>query len=98
MTIPVSAEAPVLTPNAATIAKFSGTGPSKERQEASHPHQIALHPDREEVLIPDLGVDKTYRLTKDEAGTWVVKGAITYAPGSGPRHVAFHSKRNICDP
>lgn len=67
--------------------KFSGTGPNADRQESSHPHEVYLHGD--ELLIPDLGADKVWRLVKGDFG-WEVKGAIEYPAGSGPRHILIH--------
>ncbi|KAG8767498.1 hypothetical protein FRC19_005382 [Serendipita sp. 401] len=69
--------------------QFSGTGPNLDRQEASHPHEVYRH--GEELLIPDLGADKTWRVIKGENG-WEVKGAVEYPAGAGPRHVLVHSK------
>lgn len=84
-------EAPYFTPARSFTLKFNGTGPDKGRQEASHPHQVILHPHRDELLIPDLGADKTWRLVKGASGTWEIAGHVSYKPGSGPRHVAFYS-------
>lgn len=67
--------------------QFSGTGPNADRQESSHPHEVYVYED--ELLIPDLGADKTWRLTKGPAG-WEVKGAIDYPAGAGPRHILVH--------
>ncbi|GJE98198.1 lactonase [Phanerochaete sordida] len=89
--IPLSPEAPHLDESGLASLSFSGTGPDKERQEASHPHQVIVHPDHKELLIPDLGADKTWRLAKDSSGKWTVKGHLQYKAGSGPRHVAFHN-------
>ncbi|KAI0076413.1 putative isomerase YbhE [Panus rudis PR-1116 ss-1] len=88
--IPLSSDGPHLASTPKAILSFTGTGPNKDRQEASHPHQVVVHPDREELLVPDLGSDKTRRLTKDEHGNWVAKGEVVYPPGGGPRHVAFY--------
>jgi 6-phosphogluconolactonase (cycloisomerase 2 family) len=68
---------------------FSGTGPNPDRQDASHPHEVYAHGD--ELLIPDLGADKTWRLAKESTG-WEVKGVIEYPAGSGPRHILIHSR------
>jgi 6-phosphogluconolactonase (cycloisomerase 2 family) len=70
-----------------SYVQFSGTGPNADRQEASHPHEVYAHGD--ELLIPDLGADKTWRLAKGSAG-WEVKGAIEYPAGAGPRHILIH--------
>ena len=44
----------------------------------------------DELLVPDLGDDKTLRLVKSADGVWEVRGHISYNSGSGPRHVAFY--------
>ncbi|OSC97584.1 putative isomerase YbhE [Trametes coccinea BRFM310] len=88
-TVPLSVEPPHLLADKTTVVQFSGTGPNKERQEASHLHQVIKHPQRDEVLIPDLGADKTRRLAREPDGKWEEKGVVSYKAGSGPRHVAF---------
>lgn len=85
--------------------KFSGSGPCKERQESSHPHQVYLVSDpshrgdqnaTKEVLVPDLGSDQIHRLSKDSSGKWAVVDSILFSkyPGGGPRHVIV--KGTIC--
>lgn len=69
------------------FVQFNGTGPNADRQEASHPHEVYAY--ENELLIPDLGADKTWRLTKGAAG-WDLKDSIDYPAGSGPRHVLIH--------
>ncbi|TFY58628.1 hypothetical protein EVJ58_g6304 [Rhodofomes roseus] len=66
--IPLTYEPPHLQASETTILQFEGTGPNKERQEASHPHQIYSHPTRAELLIPDLGADLARRFKKDASG------------------------------
>ncbi|EKM53704.1 uncharacterized protein PHACADRAFT_125622 [Phanerochaete carnosa HHB-10118-sp] len=89
--IPLSPEAPHLNESGLALLSFSGTGPNKERQEGSHLHQVVIHPDHQELLIPDLGADKTWRLAKDGGGRWSSKGHVQYKAGSGPRHIAFYN-------
>jgi len=74
-----------------TVLQLNGSGPNAARQKSSHPHQVVALPGRAEMLIPDLGADRTWRVTYDDRlGTLSVLGEVTYAPGSGPRHVVFH--------
>jgi len=41
-----------------------------------------------EILIPDLGADKIWRLSPSaETGEWTIRGEIACEPGSGPRHI-----------
>ncbi|KIJ51268.1 hypothetical protein M422DRAFT_158305 [Sphaerobolus stellatus SS14] len=82
---PLGTSSPYLPVTASQIISFSGTGPVTSRQEGSHPHQVLIHPGREEVIIPDLGADKIWRLQK-EGSEWVVKDDIEAPPGGGPRH------------
>ncbi|KAI0048625.1 putative isomerase YbhE [Auriscalpium vulgare] len=86
---PLSASPPYFSDAASVSTQFSGTGPDASRQESSHPHQVVFVPGREELLVPDLGADKTWRLLK-QGGVWTVKGHVEYEPGSGPRHVVFN--------
>ncbi|KAL5531884.1 hypothetical protein ACEPAF_5447 [Sanghuangporus sanghuang] len=82
---------------------FSGNGPCSERQASSHPHQVyfakresaaALGP-TDEILVPDLGSDKVWRLYKNAEGKWEKKNEITYNQhlGGGPRHVVVHESK-----
>ncbi|CAE7135937.1 unnamed protein product [Rhizoctonia solani] len=57
----------------------------------SHPHMALEYGD--EILIPDLGADKIWRLkqsTATQAGVpnWAVQGFVSQVQGSGPRHIA----------
>ncbi|KZP28433.1 putative isomerase YbhE [Athelia psychrophila] len=89
--LPLVPEAPFLKPDSSTTTiKLSGSGPNQERQLGSHAHQVIFHPEREELLVPDLGGDKVWRLLKGDDGKWDVHGHVAYAPGGGPRHVAFY--------
>ncbi|THH16791.1 hypothetical protein EW146_g3915 [Bondarzewia mesenterica] len=54
----------------------------------SHPHMVLEHGN--EVLVPDLGADKIWRLTEDGSpGKWAIRGEIPQPSGSGPRHIAI---------
>ncbi|EJU01222.1 hypothetical protein DACRYDRAFT_22957 [Dacryopinax primogenitus] len=65
---------------------FIGPGPNLERQESSHPHQVYQR-SSSEILIPDLGADKIWRLAPSASGEWEIKGEVACASGAGPRHV-----------
>lgn len=88
VTIPLSSTSPYLDSLGVHSVQFEGTGPNSSRQECSHPHDIVFHGD--ELLVPDLGADKTWRLQRGAGGKWEVKGHVEYEPGSGPRHVLVH--------
>lgn len=69
---------------------LSGSGPNQERQLSPHTHQVIYIDEYNEILVPDLGGDRVYRLKKDAKGTWSIAGHIDHEAGSGPRHVAVH--------
>jgi len=89
VSLPISTQPPCFPECEFDIVQLSGSGPNTERQQSSHPHQAILHPEREELLVPDLGADKVWRFSKNDTGKWEVRGCVQYQPGSGPRHVAF---------
>ncbi|KEP45857.1 lactonase, 7-bladed beta-propeller [Rhizoctonia solani 123E] len=64
---------------------FNGSSINPDRQESSHPHQVIEYGN--EYLVPDLGVDKIWRLTKSSSGALQNSGYIQQPAGSGPRHV-----------
>lgn len=70
----------------------TGSGPDAERQEAAHPHSVALDRSGRHLLVADLGTDQVYayRIEESKNGValrWVACGR---APaGSGPRHMLF---------
>ena len=78
---------------------MEGTGPNPDRQEQAHPHQVYFYRHdatggQQEVLIPDLGSDKTLRFTKNKEGIWEKAGEIIYADldiGPGKRCRKLHS-------
>jgi len=74
--------------------QHSGTGPNRERQEASHMHFIHSTLDDGLVLATDLGSDKVMLYQFDERSGELVPNAnqafLEVTPGAGPRHLAFH--------
>jgi 6-phosphogluconolactonase (cycloisomerase 2 family) len=90
---PISSSTPYLSPKPVQVLSFTGSGPVLSRQASSHPHQVVLHPTREEVLIPDLGADKVWRLV-NEGGRWETKDYVDMVPGGGPRHAVVLGERN----
>lgn len=81
-----------------SLLQLRGTGPDPDRQESSHPHHVVSIPGRTELLIPDLGADRTWRVVRDPAtGELTVQGEVVYAPGSGPRHAVFHGPSLVDD-
>ncbi|KAJ6618136.1 Lactonase, 7-bladed beta-propeller-domain-containing protein [Mycena sp. CBHHK59/15] len=55
----------------------------------SNPHMSLEFND--EVLVPDLGGDKIWRIVRDgPPGNFAVQGQIDVDKGTGPRHIAIH--------
>ncbi|KAJ7252725.1 Lactonase, 7-bladed beta-propeller-domain-containing protein [Mycena haematopus] len=71
------------------VTQLFGSGPHPERQQSSHAHQVALHNQRGELLVADLGADQVYRFTEQE-GAWILQARLRFDPGSGPRHTAVY--------
>ncbi|MFD4023620.1 lactonase family protein [Streptomyces sp. NPDC058576] len=68
-----------------------GSPPPGPGQGGPHAHQIVTAPDGGHILAVDLGTDTVYTYALDEAaGTLTEVSRATLAPGSGPRHLAFH--------
>ncbi|MBK1876666.1 lactonase family protein [Pelagicoccus mobilis] len=75
------------------LHKYEGSGPNKDRQEASHPHSVFTSPDNRFALVCDLGTDSVYVYENDTINHKLVPtefGQVKTAPGAGPRHLAFH--------
>ncbi|KAI0320562.1 3-carboxy-cis,cis-mucoante lactonizing enzyme [Amylostereum chailletii] len=85
---PISTIEPHLPSKPSQTHAISGTGPNAGRQEASHPHQVVYIPEHDELLVPDLGSDRTWRFIRED-GQWSLAGYVEYEPGSGPRHAVF---------
>lgn len=61
------------------------------RQEGPHPHSVNPDPRSDFQLVCDLGVDKVLVYRFDEpTGMFAVHSEVATAPGSGPRHIAYH--------
>ena len=75
-----------------------GSGPDKGRQKEPHAHSIYTSPDNKLVYSCDLGTDEVdiYKLDA-KTGTLTPNdppfGKVP--PGGGPRHLAFHPKKNV---
>jgi 6-phosphogluconolactonase len=76
-----------------------GTGPNKERQEASHVHSAFFSPDEKHVYVQNLGTDRVtiYRIDKkNDHYSLVEENHISTPAGGGPRHLVFDEKgKNI---
>ncbi len=71
-------------------------GPHRVRQASSHPHDIVFDPAGRFVVVPDLGLDRTFVFRFDPSrGALSEASVVQGRPTSGPRHVAFHPTRPI---
>lgn len=79
---------------ASSVVIGEGSGLIESRQQGPHAHQVMLDPGQSFLLVPDLGIDKVLIYAFDaESGTLSPNPAqpfFSLAPGSGPRHLAFH--------
>lgn len=83
---------------ATAFDQHRGSGVNRARQAGPHAHEAVFSPDNRYLLVPDLGLDQilVYRF---DAG----KGTLApndppfavLAPGSGPRHMAFHPNGKV---
>lgn len=79
--------------NMSSFVQHKGSSADPKRQEGPHAHSINLDPANHFAFVADLGLDKVMIYRFDPA-----KGELTpntppaadVAPGSGPRHFAFH--------
>lgn len=82
----------------AAFIQHHGHGPNAERQEGPHAHCVIPDPNNRFVLVADLGLDRimVYRFDA-QAGklNTSTAGQGMLAPGSGPRHLAFHPNGRI---
>ena len=72
----------------------TGSGPDTMRQNSAHTHYVAMDPDENYLLSPDLGTDRVLVFRFDKpSGKLIPNSPQPYfasAPGAGPRHLAFH--------
>ncbi len=89
--LPIQADGRLSEPS--SVIQHSGSSVNRARQQGPHAHSVNLSPDNRFAFVADLGLDKVLVYKFDAA-----KGTITpntppfaaVAPGSGPRHFAFH--------
>ncbi|CAK9007425.1 unnamed protein product [Durusdinium trenchii] len=76
------------------VSESLGVGVNKERQEGPHPHMVHFDGPNQHLLVPDLGLDRVMVYKLDHDSMDLVKH-LPLAPGSGPRHLAFHPELNV---
>jgi 6-phosphogluconolactonase len=73
--------------------QHKGSSIVKTRQEGPHAHAVVLPAGNRFALVADLGLDEVFSYRLDPAkGTFTANDPpfTKVAPGSGPRHLAFH--------
>lgn len=78
---------------ATTAIQHHGSSVDKARQAGPHAHSITLDSSNRYAFAADLGLDKVFVYRFDPAHGKLTPNdppAATVAPGSGPRHFAFH--------
>jgi 6-phosphogluconolactonase len=76
----------------AMVKDQGDTGPNKKRQEGPHAHWVQTTPDNRFALVADLGLDEIVDYRFDASNGALIDRLVhlSVAPGSGPRHFAFH--------
>jgi 6-phosphogluconolactonase len=93
--LPIAADG-ALRDHSQLVALKGTPGPHRVRQESSHPHDIVFDPTRRFVVVPDLGLDRTFVFRFDSArGELTETSVLEGRPTSGPRHAAFHPTRPV---
>ena len=78
---------------ASSFIRHAGSGADQARQARPHAHSINPSPDNRFALAADLGLDKILVYKLDPAKAALAPNDPPFAkvaPGSGPRHLAFH--------
>lgn len=69
-----------------------GSGVVNNRQRTAHPHWVGTSPENKFLLVPDLGLDRVVVYSLDaKTGKLAPHTKIVVPPGSGPRHMKFHT-------
>jgi 6-phosphogluconolactonase len=80
-------------PGDPVVLKLVGTGPDQERQSGPHAHSAFFDPTGDRFYVQDLGSDRIWGFALDRSARAVHPldpPFLQLAPGSGPRHLAFH--------
>jgi 6-phosphogluconolactonase len=89
--LPVRSDGRLGSPSA--VVKHQGASVDPDRQKGPHAHSVNLDPSNRYALVADLGLDKLLAYRFDPAAGTITPHdppAAALAPGSGPRHFAFH--------
>jgi len=90
--LPIADDGRLLPPT--SVVRHEGSSVNPSRQKGPHAHSIVLDAGNRYALAADLGIDKVmvYRLDSEQ-GKLLPNDPpfVRCEPGSGPRHIAFHS-------
>lgn len=88
--LPLEADGRLKPP--ASVVQYTGSSVNPKRQSKPYAHSINVDPANRFAYVADLGTDKIHVHALDPAvGTLAPESAAaSVAPGSGPRHFAFH--------
>jgi 6-phosphogluconolactonase len=76
-----------------TVLQLEGHGRDPERQAGPHAHSATFDPSGNRFYVQDLGTDRVWGYALDRASRAVRPldpPFLTFDPGCGPRHMAFH--------
>ena len=76
------------------VLQDAGHGPNPDRQAGPHAHWARFSPDQRFLYSVDLGTDEILGCAFDQRRASLGERFIAFqaAPGSGPRHMAFHPR------
>ncbi len=80
------------------VKQHIGKGPNGARQEKPHVHSAYFEPEGNRIFVADLGIDRVKVYVADGSGGKLnpyKASEIVLAPGSGPRHMAFHPNKEL---
>lgn len=89
--LPITEEGGLKEPS--SVVQHTGSSVNPARQKEPHAHSINLDPAGRFAFVADLGVDKIFVYRFDAENGKLTPNdspAARVAPGSGPRHFAFH--------
>jgi len=89
--VPIKADGRLGEPS--STIQHSGSSVDRARQQGPHAHSANLAPDNRFAFVADLGLDKVLVYKFDAVKGTIAPNAPPFAkvaPGSGPRHFAFH--------
>lgn len=92
--LPLEADGRLKPP--ATVVRYTGSSVNPKRQTKPYAHSINVDPKNQFAYVADLGTDKIHVHRLDPAAGTLANASpasVSVAPGSGPRHFAFHPAR-----